>query len=545
MTIKKPGIHSKYLKIPNGAYKKSSIRITYNDAMKIELKKCKSDPEYFLRNYYYIQTMVGKQGKSSRELFQPFSYQIEMIANFLNFNDNIAMLARQMGKTTVVGGLILWFTMFHKDETVLICANNQLQALEIMERIQFGYENCPDFIRAAVRTDGYAKGHVLFTNGSRVVSRATGPHSGRGLSISLLYVDEFAAIHPNMQADFWAAISQTLATGGRSFITSTPYTEYDTFASLWRGSTRYTDEDGKPLDPKGPGYNEFKSIKATWKAHPFRDKEWERRQRAKMNDDQKFEREQLCEFVGYSETLIDGMILKTIMEEVDQVRPLEAMGEVTWWKKPKGGNTYIIGYDPSLGTGGDFAAIQIFELPGMEQVAEWQSRILGIPDQVRVMRQILTIIDQEMRKDGDTNPEIYWSVENNTIGEAALVIIDEIGEDNFDGSFLTEPRKTRGKRIRKGFNTTNRTKVGACSRLKTLLEKRAMKINSKELARQFNFFVAAGTGFKAKLGEHDDLVMAVILIIRMLDQVMWYDESKSSDLREVAEEQNIPPMGIF
>jgi len=251
-----------------------------------------------------------------------------------------------------------------------------------------------------------------------------------------------------------------------------------------------------------------------------------------------------CEFVGYSETLIEGLILKKILEEAQISKPITMTGEVQWWKQPERGNTYIVGYDPSIGTGGDFAAIQVFELPGMTQVAEWQSRAVGIPEQVRILRNVLALIDQEMRMDGDNNPEIFWSVENNTIGEAALIVIDELGEENFCGMLLTEPKKTRGRRVRKGFNTTNRTKVTACAKFKTLVEKRAMKINSRELARQLNFFVASGTGYAAKLGENDDLIMATILIIRMLDQVMWYDESKTEDLRESVGEE-VQPMGIF
>lgn len=288
-----PNIHQDYLKIPDSPYKKRTVRIQYTKAMRDEVRKCKRDPLHFLTHYYYIQTMVGHNGKMTRELFSPFDYQITMINNFLSYRDNIALLARQLGKTTLVGGLILWLTMFHKDEEVLIVANNQLQALEIMSRIQFGYENCPDFVRAAVKGEP-AKSHIEFTNGSKIVARPTTPHAGRGLSISFLYVDEFAAIQPNMQADFWAAISQTLSTGGRAFITSTPYTEYDTFASLWRGANRFVDHLGQPLDDSGAGANGFKAIKATWKEHPDRDEEWERKQRAKIDDDEKFEREQNC-----------------------------------------------------------------------------------------------------------------------------------------------------------------------------------------------------------------------------------------------------------
>ena len=74
-----------------------------------------------------------------------------------------------------------------------------------------------------------------------------------------------------------------------------------------------------------------------------------------------------CEFIIFDETLISPLTL-TEMVGVD---PIERQGQVRWYARPKKGNTYLIALDPSLGTGGDDAAIQVFELQGMKQVAEW------------------------------------------------------------------------------------------------------------------------------------------------------------------------------
>ena len=65
------------------------------------------------------------------------------------------------------------------------------------------------------------------------------------------------------------------------------------------------------------------------------------------------------------------------------------------------------------------------------------------------MREILKEIDQYGAK------EIYWTVENNSIGEAALVVIRDTGEENFPGNFLHDPIKVQGQRGRKGFHTSN------------------------------------------------------------------------------------------
>ena len=90
--------------------------------------------------------------------------------------------------------------------------------------------------------------------------------------------------------------------------------------------------------------------------------------------------------------------------------------------------------DPSLGTGGDYAAIQVYEMPDMKQVAEWQHNSTPIQGQIRILRSILDQIKEQI---GDT-AEIYYSIENNTIGEAGLVAIADIGEENMPGQFLSE-----------------------------------------------------------------------------------------------------------
>jgi hypothetical protein len=42
-----------------------------------------------------------------------------------------------------------------------------------------------------------------------------------------------------------------------------------------------------------------------------------------------------------------------------------------------------------------------------------------------------------------------------------------------------------------------------------------MKINSKPLLSELKTFIASGVTFKAKTGQHDDLLSALLLIVRM------------------------------
>jgi hypothetical protein len=185
---------------------------------------------------------------------------------------------------------MLWRAMFFPDQTILVVAHNLNQALEITSRIRFAYEELPDYIRAGVTE--YNKGSIVFDNGSRIISRAASPHAARGLAISLLYMDELSFVRKRMQEEFWAAISPTLATGGDCIITSTPGSDEDLFATLWRQAEDIIDVNGN-TNPGGLGKNGFKAFKSLWSDHPERDQAWADNERAKIGD-AKFEREFNC-----------------------------------------------------------------------------------------------------------------------------------------------------------------------------------------------------------------------------------------------------------
>ena len=219
------------------------------------------------------------------------------------------------------------------------------------------------------------------------------------------------------------------------------------------------------------------------------------------------------------------------------------MGQTRWYKKPTSEFTYAVALDPSMGTGGDNAAIQVFELPSYEQVAEWQHNTTAIPAQIRIMTDICKHIEQET---GDPST-IYWSVENNGLGEAALIVINDFGEENIPGLFVSEPiRKGHVRKFRKGFNTTHSSKVTACSRLKTMVENDKMVVHSKPFISELKNFVATGSSYNAKLGQTDDLISATLLALRMMDVLKdWdpriYDTFNQSDQHG----DYVEPMPIF
>jgi hypothetical protein len=505
--------------------KKPNVKQSFTEEQIREVIACANPdtgPQYFLENYFYIQHPT-----KGRMRYRPFDYQTRLVETYHNYRFSISLMPRQTGKSTTAAGYLLWYAMFVPDSTVLVAAHKYTGSQEIMQRIRYAYESVPDYIRAGVTS--YNKGSIDFDNGSRIISATTTENTGRGMSISLLYCDEFAFVRPSIASEFWTSISPTLATGGKCIITSTPNSDEDQFAQIWRQANKRVDEYGNETEL---GVNGFRAYRSKWQEHPDRDDKWAAEMKSQLGEE-RFRREMECEFIIYDETLINPIFLT----EMSGIDPLIKQGQVRWYKKPESGSVYVVALDPSLGTGGDPAAIQVLELPSMKQIAEWQHNKTSVQQQVKIMSEITKTLVETTK----SNNDVYYSVENNTLGEAALVAISEFGEENIKGIFLSEPKRAGAvKAYRKGFTTTNKTKLAACSKFKNLIETNKLHIASKALVSELKTFVASGSGYAAKIGETDDLVMSMLLAVRMAVFLREFDPNLDEKLKDESEDVLMP-----
>ena len=510
--------------------KKAHQKIKFSEEQILELNKCihpKTGPLYFMENYCMIQHPT--QGSMK---FNMFKYQKGLVETYHNNRFSIAMLPRQTGKTTCASAYLIWYAMFVPDSQILIAAHKFTGAQDIMNRVRFVYENLPDFLRAGAYS--YNRNTLEFDNGSRIKATTTTENTGRGMSLSVIYCDEFAFVNPpNKAREFWTSLAPTLATGGKCIITSTPNSDEDQFALIWKEANKKQDDYGNELPV---GKNGFAAFHASWREHPDRTEEWAKEERARIGE-ARFRREHDCEFLIYDETLIKPIKLA----ELEGIEPVSRHGHVRWYNKIKQNKAYLVALDPSLGTGGDYSAIQVYQMPEMTQVAEWQHNATPIQGQIRILKQIL----EQIAEQGGNKNEIYYSIENNTLGEAGLVAISDIGEENIPGVLLSETvRKGHVRRFRKGYNTTHNNKMAACAKLKQMIETDALIVKSKNLISELKNFVATGNSFGAKPGEHDDLVMSTLLIVRMAGTVSAWDQKVFERLRDSDTEMTMP-MPIF
>lgn len=208
--------------------------------------------------------------------------------------------------TTIVAAFILWFVTFHKSKEVVIVANKEKQAKEILARISAAYQDMPFFMQAgAVK---YGSTEIEFDNKSKINAYATSPDSARGRSLSLLYVDEAAFV--DCDYEFWDSVSPTVSQSKESKIimTSTPNGQRGLFYDLWKGAE--PDEKGRT--------NGFNLTKVTWQEVPLYASTpgWEDEKRRQLGD-AKFDQEYACLW-GQSNIILQstcGTVFKTTLEE--------------------------------------------------------------------------------------------------------------------------------------------------------------------------------------------------------------------------------------
>lgn len=491
-----------------------------------ELDKCMNDAEYFIDTYCQIQHAVRG---SIRFALRP--YQRRIISTFSNNRLSIALAPRQIGKSWIAGAYLLWFAMFHDEKTIVIASNKNDNAMEMIHRVRFIYERVPHWLKPGLPEDGWNKHSVGFDNGSRIISQATSADTGRGLAISLLFLDEFAFVRDTIAEEFWASVSPTLATGGSCIICSTPNGDTNRFAQLWRGANI-----PNPDNPK-IGINEFAPIEVAWNEPPDRDAKFREAETAKIGS-VRWKQEYECEFLSNDPLLIDTVVLANLSAVVDSVKPIGVTSEITFYKAPQPNTMYLIGMDCATGSGSDYTTLVAFEFPSMDQVAEWRSNTTSSTMAYHQLKKMLRLFERQ-------SANVYFSVENNGVGEA-IIALYEADEDPPDtAEFVSEAGQKR-----RGMTTTGKSKMKACLLLKEMLERNNLHIKSSAMIRELKHFVRKAGAYAAKPGSTDDLIMAAVIAIRLLEEISSFDQDAYDKLYSQAYiaddefDENDIPFGI-
>lgn len=509
----------------NPNLKKANQQVEMTPEQVLEFKKCANDPIYFIRTYVMIQHPI--RGAVPFELYP---YQERLIKAYQENRFSVVLSARQTGKSVTSASYLLWFAIFHFDKTILIASNKNKNAMEMILRIRFAYENLPMWLKPGVTDDGWNKHNVSFDNGSRIESAATSEDSGRGMSISLLFLDEFAFVNPSIQEDFWTSIEPTLSTGGSCIMSSTPNGDSNKFAQIWRGAQL--------------GANGFYAIQIFWDEPPGRDDVFKAETIGKLGE-RKWLQEYECVFLSSDAQLIDSLFLANLTSTLKDIKPLYSIRDIVFWKEPLPGTTLLISVDPSTGNGHDFSAIEVFDFPTMDQVAEFRSNSMSSPFLYNILKGLLRYLEQR-------RCTVYFTVENNGVGEGIIALYQN-DEMPPEAEFVSEQGKDR-----MGLTTTGKTKIRTCLSFKEMLEKGTIQIKSRILLQELKEFVRKNNTYTARRGSTDDNISACLMIIRIIEEISTYDQEAFNKLYNADPEggdwekeeynendENDGPMGIL
>jgi hypothetical protein len=313
-----------------------------------ELDLCSKDFFAFLKHVKIVHPDKGRIG------FIPRKYQRNILNAMLNDKFVIACCSRQSGKTTAIAAFVIWYACFNSDKFVAIGSNSAKSAQDFLYRVQIMYEELPVWLKPGVTT--YNKLSLILENGTSINTAATSKNAFRGRSVNLLILDEFAHLLSDKIADeFYAANYPAIAEAkeARLAILSTPRGMTNLFARLYKDAEN--------------GYNDFKHFKVSWQEVPGRDESWKEEQlRAMGGDIDKFNQEFGADFISSSQTVIDPEHLRRLINTYIMPVTTELEKKLLIWEQPQRDVKYVIGIDPSKGTGGHDAGIQVLKIESLK-----------------------------------------------------------------------------------------------------------------------------------------------------------------------------------
>jgi len=220
-----------------------------------EWLKCRLSPEYFFRNYVYLQD----RGRTSTILFEPWPHLIDLLRTLVENRQVILLKSRQIGATWLVCGYCVWKAKFFENAKILILSQGETEAFDSISKCRFIDDNLPDFFKTKRNPD--QRGHIAFPDmKSEIVALPSTEKAGRSTDASIIVCDEWE-YHPHAETNF-GALRPTIGGGGQFIgLSTTDKTKLNTFFK------------SKYIEAKG-GSGNFKPLFYNWRVVPSRDDEW-------------------------------------------------------------------------------------------------------------------------------------------------------------------------------------------------------------------------------------------------------------------------------
>jgi len=507
----------------NPKLKPTGVDLSYTEEQAIEIAKCIDDPVYFIKTYVKIVNV-------DRGLipFEMWPFQEDMVRNFHENRFSICKMPRQVGKTTTSAGYMLWCVLFKENFSVAILANKGNLAQDILSRIQYAYEYLPLWLQQGIVV--WNKRSLELENGSKIAAFATSNSGVRGGTYNLIFLDEFAFVPQNMANDFFTSTYPVISSGKTTkvIIVSTPY-GLNHFYKMWVDAT-----EKRSL---------YTPLEVHWSMVPGRDQKW-KEETIRNTSEEQFQQEFETEFIGSSATLIPGIILRQLAFR----DPLSSIEGLDIHEMPRSDRTYVMTVDCAEGVGQDYSTVAVVDVTDIpyKLVAKYRDNNIA----PLLFPTIIYNIGQ--RYNG-----AFLLAETNNVGQQVVDILHY--ELEYENIFKIQKHVTKGQHLSAGYKkavsfgikTTTPVKKIGCANLKTLVETKKLIIEDFDIISELNTFVKVRDSYEAEEGNHDDLVMALVLFSWLTSQTFFRETTNSDIRRRLMEESKMHledeymPIGIF
>ena len=459
-----------YLGNPN--VKRDGVVQEWNQDLVLEYSKCMKDPVHFAEKYCKVISL--DQGLVP---FVLYPYQRKMFEQFNEHRFNIVLACRQSGKSISACAYLLWFSLFHSEKTVAILANKGATAREMLSRITLMLENIPFFLQPGCKA--LNKGSIEFSNNSRIIASATSGSSIRGLSVNLLYLDEFAFVE--RANEFYTSTYPVVSAGKdtKIIVTSTANGIGNTFYKIWEGSIQ--------------GVNEFSPFRVDWWDVPGRDEKWKNQTVANTSQLQ-FDQEFGNTFFGTGDTLINAETLMGFRSK--PYNNILEGGNLLVYKEPEKDHDYVMAVDVAKGRGQDYSTFNLIDISvrPFQQVAVYRNNTISP-----------LLFPNIIYKYAKSYNEAYVVIESNDQG---TVVCNGLYHDlEYENVHVESAIKANAI----GIEMTRRVKRLGCSAIKDILENDKLRIVDENTIMEISTFVAKGQSYEASDGNHDDLMMNLVM----------------------------------
>jgi hypothetical protein len=499
-----------YLGNPN--VKRDGVQEEWTPKKLSEYKKCMKDPAYFCKKY--VKVIHLDKGLVP---FKLYPYQEKMFQHFEDNRFSIVLACRQSGKSISSVGYLLWYALFHPEKTIAVLANKGATAREMLARVTLMLENLPFFLQPGCKA--LNKGSIEFSNNSRIIAAATSGSSIRGMSVNLLFLDEFAFVEN--AAEFYTSTYPVVSSGKdtKVIITSTANGIGNTYHKIWEGAVQ--------------GVNEYKPFRVDWWDVPGRDEEWKKQTIANTSQLQ-FDQEFGNTFFGTGNTLIEGQVLLDLRAR-EPISVLEG-GYLKVYEQPRIEHDYIMTVDVAQGRGQDYSTFTVFDVSvrPFKQVACYRNNKISPILYPNVIYKYATLYN-----------EAYVVPESNDQG--MLVCVGLYQDLEYENIHLESAVKANAI----GIRMDKKVKRIGCSGIKDIIESGKLEIVDEETIMEISTFVSKGTSFEASDGNHDDLMMNLVMFGYFINTQSFLDQT-NVNIKELIFEQrmkeiedDVPPFGII